>query len=272
MSIRQITKVWDSSPFEGTKLLIHLALADISHDDGRFFASQKLLANKSRCSIEYIRKVINEMVDEGYIKIVTKGSSVGKATVYQLLEKTQLPNPVEEIDNQLPNSDTPNSPTLTVQLPNSTPYHPSYTPVLSTTKDIPPEAEIKVVSVDPSFSARDVVAEYVDEWRRVHSQEPVTRQIGQIARAARELLESERDPEIMLESARRCARDGHANLSASFTWLIGAGTRTRYEAPKVSKATMKTQALLELADRLGREEAQITNHAPHELGDIQLWN
>ena len=106
MSIRWITKVWSDSPYDGTRLLIHLALADISHDDGRFFASQKMLAGKGRCSIEYVRKVINQMVDEVHIKIISKGNSRGKATTYQLLWK-KLPNSVGEAlpieDNELPN-------------------------------------------------------------------------------------------------------------------------------------------------------------------------
>lgn len=156
MSIRWITKVWSDSPYNGTRLLIHLALADISHDDGRFFASQKNLAEKGRCSVEYVRKVIKEMITDGHIKIISKGNSRGKATTYQLLVKTlpnsvgdaepimddDLPSSVGEIeatvDVPLPNSDTSHSPTLIPQLPNSTPYHPSYTPVLSTTREVAP--------------------------------------------------------------------------------------------------------------------------------------
>ena len=126
MSIRWMTKVWSDSPFSGTKLLIHLALADISHDDGRFFASQSNLAKKGRCSIEYVRKVINELIDDGHLAIITKGNSRGKATVYQLIWK-KLPNSVgdEEIAvvSELPNLDGDNSPTLMPSLPNSTPYH-----------------------------------------------------------------------------------------------------------------------------------------------------
>ena len=136
MSIRWITKVWSDSPYNGTRLLIHLALADISHDDGRFFASQKNLAEKGRCTVEYVRKVINEMIADGHIKIITKGNSRGNATTYQLLIK-KVPNRVGEslpiMDDELPNSDTPNSPTMTPQPPNATPQHPSYTPVLFTT-------------------------------------------------------------------------------------------------------------------------------------------
>lgn len=145
MSIRWITKVWESSPYTGTKLLIHLALADISHDDGRFFASQSNLAKKGRCSIEYVRKVINEMIEDGQLVIITKGNSKGKATVYQLMWKQLLPNSVggEQtlVDIPLPNSDTPDSPTPMPSLPNATPHHPSYTTVLS-----PTEAPAKAVA------------------------------------------------------------------------------------------------------------------------------
>lgn len=139
MSIRWMSRVWSESPYDGTRLLIHLALADIAHDDGRFFASQKNLSGKSRCSIEYVRKVINEMIDAGWLQIVTKGSSRGKATVYQLIwDPKKLPNTVVESEplesDELPNSHGDNSPTLIPQPPNSTPYHSSYTTILSTTK------------------------------------------------------------------------------------------------------------------------------------------
>ena len=155
MSIRWITKVWADSPYDGTRLLIHLALADISHDDGRFFASQSNLSTKGRCSVEYVRKVINEMIAEGHLKIITKGNSRGNATVYQLLWN-KLPNSVGEEQSlgeiELPNSDTHNSPTLEVQLPNSTPYHPSYTTVLSTTKS--DETAIAVIALSETVARK----------------------------------------------------------------------------------------------------------------------
>ena len=146
MSIRWMSRVWTDSPYNGTRLILHLALADMAHDDGRFFASQTHLAKKSRCTTHYIREVINEMIAQGYVVIVTKGNSRGNATVYQLLfpveklpntdtESTEeLPNSDREINSELPNSDRDNSLTLTPQLPNSTSHHSSYTSILSTTK------------------------------------------------------------------------------------------------------------------------------------------
>ena len=142
-----MSKVWTDSPYNGTRLILHLALADMAHDDGRFFASQTHLAKKSRCTTHYIREVINEMIAQGYVAIVSKGNSRGNATVYQLLfpaQKlpnsdtefdTELPNTDRESESELPNSDRDNSLTLTPQLPNSTSHHSSYTSVLSTTDE-----------------------------------------------------------------------------------------------------------------------------------------
>jgi hypothetical protein len=130
-----MSRVWTDSPYNGTRLILHLALADMAHDDGRFFASQTHLAKKSRCTTHYIREVINEMIAQGYVAIVSKGNSRGNATVYQLLFPAEkLPNSDRESESELPNSDRDNSLTLTPQLPNSTSHHSSYTSVLSTTK------------------------------------------------------------------------------------------------------------------------------------------
>jgi len=135
-----MTRVWAESPYSETKLLVHLALADISHDDGRFFASQKMLAEKARCTPDYIRKIIREMVDDGFIKVVSRGTSKGNATVYQMLWAT--PKPPESLweseiepDMQLPESVGDNSHTPPVQPPYATRHHPSYTTVLDTTKE-----------------------------------------------------------------------------------------------------------------------------------------
>ena len=139
-----MSRVWSDSPYNGTRLILHLALADMAHDDGRFFASQTHLAKKARCTTHYVREVINELIANGFVAIVVKGNSRGKATVYQLLIPAELPNSDRESDTELPNSDTPNSQTLTLQLPNSTSHHSSYTSILSTT-------DATAIAVRPEF-------------------------------------------------------------------------------------------------------------------------
>lgn len=132
MSIHWMTWVWDNSPYAETKLLIHLALADIAHKDGRFFASQTQLSTMARCSTEYIRKVIKELEQNNHLKIVTKGNGRGNATVYQLIgletPNASLPFTKEgkKPQSELPLLDDINPqlwddkpPTLTPQTPNS---------------------------------------------------------------------------------------------------------------------------------------------------------
>ena len=68
----------------------------------------------------------------------------------------KLPNSVGDEESlgvsKLPNSDTPDSPTLEAQLPNATPYHPSYTTVLSTTKS--DETAIAVVALSEAVARK----------------------------------------------------------------------------------------------------------------------
>lgn len=134
MSIQWIVWTWQQSPLRETKLLIHLALADIAHPDGRFFASQTKIAEMSRCTTKYVSHVVREMEELGLLRIVEKGNGRGKATVYQLLGyakergnvETPLSNEVER-GNSKPergNSDPERG--------NSAPNHSSYTPVLNT--------------------------------------------------------------------------------------------------------------------------------------------
>jgi biotin operon repressor len=136
MSIHWIVWVWDNSPYEGTKLLLHLALADFADDEGNLFASQAVLAKKSRCSEEYIRRSIKHLVDDGYVEITKRGNSKGRATTYKIwgrfgFKTLETPNYVGESDltDSTPQLSTDlsltpqlwqdNSPTLTPQPPNS---------------------------------------------------------------------------------------------------------------------------------------------------------
>lgn len=131
MSIRWIDHVWQHSPYSGERLLVHLALADTAHDDGRLWITQAHLAAKARCSVEWVRKTIKQMQDEGVLHVTEKGTR-GRATVYALQEipptPTQAPlviTPTElgetalhgELNNPNSNSNNPNSNTNN---PNST--------------------------------------------------------------------------------------------------------------------------------------------------------
>lgn len=86
MSVRWISQVWQSSPYKGERLLLHLALADFASDEGICWPSQSTLARKARCSVNWVRLSIAQMVRDGLVEIVEPaGAGRGKVGVYQLL-------------------------------------------------------------------------------------------------------------------------------------------------------------------------------------------
>jgi hypothetical protein len=111
-----MTWVWDNSKYEGAKLLLHLSMADHANDEGWFYAGQKRLALRARCSIDYVRKACNEMIEDGYLVIERKGNGRGMATQYVL----QRPNTVGPLMTQ----ESAKGPTLAAETPNSACYQP----------------------------------------------------------------------------------------------------------------------------------------------------
>ena len=86
MSVKWISHVWQSSPYRGERLLLHLALADFASDEGICWPSQSTLARKARCSVNWVRLSIAQMVRDDLIEIVEPaGAGRGKVGKYRLL-------------------------------------------------------------------------------------------------------------------------------------------------------------------------------------------
>jgi hypothetical protein len=139
-----MSHVWEYSPYDGSKLLLHLAMADSAHEDGGFFMSQALLAKKARCSIENVRLTVRDMEKRGLITIEQRGNSRKFATVYRLYECVELPKMEGGVSGSNNSPNLPNSPKQDPELPKSNGSHPSFTSVLSTNGDVeaitPPSA------------------------------------------------------------------------------------------------------------------------------------
>jgi hypothetical protein len=88
MSIKVMTWVWDHSPYRDDALLIHLALADWSDDAGICWPTQAKIAEKARCSVEHVRRVIRRMETDGYLAIISTSKGPGSSTRYQLKNPT----------------------------------------------------------------------------------------------------------------------------------------------------------------------------------------
>lgn len=88
MSIRMMSWVWENSPYEGTALLVHLALADFANDDRECWPRQELVAQKCRCSVEHVRRVTRRMQDDGFVEITRVSSGPGTSHRYLLKNPT----------------------------------------------------------------------------------------------------------------------------------------------------------------------------------------
>ena len=84
MSVRWISFVWESSPYEGRRLLLHLALADFANDEGTCFPSQKTLALKARTTETWVSASVRQMIKDGLLEIIEKGNGRGNRTIYKL--------------------------------------------------------------------------------------------------------------------------------------------------------------------------------------------
>lgn len=74
MSIKVMTDVWAYADCKGSELLILLALADFSDDNGEnIYPSMQTLAKKSRLSEPQARRVVQNLVKLGLIEITEKG-------------------------------------------------------------------------------------------------------------------------------------------------------------------------------------------------------
>jgi hypothetical protein len=209
VSIKWMDRVWSDSCYEGARLLLHLAMADHANDEGWFYAGQNSLARKARCSVEYVRQSVMQMVEDGSLVIEKKGVGKGRATEYRLMpvnpnsvgenvapkKEVALPNS----DGQLPNSDS--------QLPNSTPNQSS----------LQPSYQQDLVVAAYTANAGTIVKEWIDGMRS----RPPERVIGQTAREVRLLLDQGFQPGVVLEACRSVSSKGlHPSTIASEVNLI----------------------------------------------------
>lgn len=80
-----MSRTWDACPYDGTKLLIMLALCDYANDDGECWPNMKQVASKARCSERYARQCIRVFEKDGWVT-TTENRGKGKSNEYQIHE------------------------------------------------------------------------------------------------------------------------------------------------------------------------------------------
>jgi hypothetical protein len=87
MSVKVLSKVWESYPGGGTDLLALLALADWSDDEGRSYPSIKSIAKKIRLKERQAQRAVNKLIKDGFVKILSNkfGGAPGSTRNYQII-------------------------------------------------------------------------------------------------------------------------------------------------------------------------------------------
>jgi hypothetical protein len=77
MSVRVMARVWAHSGQSGSGLLLMLALADGSDDDGLCLVDMNDLAHKARLTVEQTRGELNRLVSRAAIKKIDNTGGEG---------------------------------------------------------------------------------------------------------------------------------------------------------------------------------------------------
>lgn len=83
MSVKTMSRVWEFSQHGGTELLMLVAIADFSDDDGRSFPSVATLADKCRMKPRNCRYLLRTLEDSGELSIVQNAGPRG-ANLYHI--------------------------------------------------------------------------------------------------------------------------------------------------------------------------------------------
>lgn len=70
-----------------------------------------------------------------------------------------------------------------------------------------------------------IVATFVDTWVELHSEKPLSKSIAILGRDVKKMVADGADVERLIESARKCARDGHVRIDSAYAWITAESTR-----------------------------------------------
>lgn len=87
MSAKAQAYVWESSPYSGTKLIIHLAIADVANDDkdNLLWMAQESVARKCRCDRKTVTRTFAQMCDDGFLVMIENNSRAKQPNVYRFM-------------------------------------------------------------------------------------------------------------------------------------------------------------------------------------------
>ncbi len=115
MSAKATAYVWDFSPFNGSTLLVHLALADVANDahENELWMSLGSISKKARVSRSTASVAMRELCDRGYLALLESGAKHRKPSRYWFCtspESEQMPVTSPESGLDMPGERSSTSP------------------------------------------------------------------------------------------------------------------------------------------------------------------
>lgn len=85
MSVEAITYVWQQSPYSGSTLIVHLAVADVVNDlhDNEFWSAIEPLAAKCNLNRRTVERALAQLVDDGWLTRLVDGKEKGQPSRYR---------------------------------------------------------------------------------------------------------------------------------------------------------------------------------------------
>jgi hypothetical protein len=241
MSIESLAICLNHSKATGTDKVVLLGIAN--HDgDGGAYPSVATLARYANVSERTVQRSIQTLIELGEVRVeINAGGSAKqrhdrRPNRYYVL--VACPATCDKTSqHRVGNGVT----TTTLRGDNPDVYGVTH---MSPEPSLEPSSELEIINLtnlaEIKPNAGDVTGFYVDCFREIYSLEPPRAHIGRIAKSAKEMINTY-PTELLMQAAKACAADGHANLASAITWI--AAERTREE----SKTNKGASAFLRLA-------------------------
>lgn len=211
------------------------------HDDRRWYPVKIAdLADEIGMSRDQVKHVLARLRDLGLL-LVSQRSGYDRTNLYAIdLDHPALYGQDERAN--VPNASGGSAPSKGEIRPIERADLP-LAPSIQTTKTS------KTIIPADAGTAADVVAAYVDACVDLHGEKPPTRNIGRLAREARQLLEEGRDVTAVIAAAQHCAAEGHANIASAYTWVKAQPVRAAARGSgKESAAAAYVRLAAEISD------------------------
>ena len=164
------------------------------------------LSNKTGLSDDACQRALSALVSMGVLKC--RGAQQGSRKLMWSIQHEQL-----EASREIAESGSAKSRNASREIAECT-----------TTKNKEEEPNNSVADAESTASV--VVKAFVDKFKALYNVTPESQSVKRLARDAKRMIAEGRSIKVLIASAEHCALKGHANLSASVTFLL---TTSAYE-------------------------------------------